>query len=59
MALDRRARNRRPNPDCRSCHADAEHVRATVRGSTRVIFKCEKCGGVWELTVPKRSSSRW
>jgi len=56
MALDRRARTRLPNPFCRTCHADPDNVRATVRTGGRVFFKCEKCNSVWDVEQPRRRS---
>jgi hypothetical protein len=58
MALDRRLRTRQPNPFCRSCQADPDNVRATVRTGSRVFFKCERCGSVWDVEQPPRGARR-
>jgi len=56
MVMDRRSRTRIPNPPCPTCRADADHVRVTTRTSSRLYFKCDQCGGVWDGEVPERWS---
>jgi transposase-like protein len=58
MVLDRRSRNRKPNPPCPTCRAEPEHVHGTVRSSFRIFFKCDRCGGVWDTEIPRRTTGR-
>jgi transposase-like protein len=54
MVMDRRGKNRIPNPPCPTCRADADHVRVTTRTASRLYYKCDKCGGVWDGEMPAR-----
>jgi hypothetical protein len=53
-AFDRRSRVRLPDPPCPTCPAGPGRVHGTVRTSFRVFYKCDQCGGVWDVERPRR-----
>lgn len=53
--LDRRRRSRIPEPtSCRACNAPVQpYVHVTIRTAFHVTFKCDRCGFVWSVEMPR------
>jgi len=51
---DRRAADRRADPVCRTC--DSSEVKAVVRTTMAVYFRCYSCNVVWGEPKPNASS---
>jgi len=58
--LDRRAPTRLPDPSCRLCGAEPDHVHVRLRTISFISFGCDVCGTIWQVNKPRNGSQmRW